>query len=400
MYRLKVALILSVGVVGLAVGNGWSGMAEKKEMVGLDPRGIAVIANRDSSDLTLIDLQTDKVVGRIALAEFTNPHMAMMTMDGKKILVSGTGKDQFVIIDVATRRIEKVVETGQGPEHFDITRDNRFAYVGNMGDSTLSVVDLQKGAETTRLAGFFEPHGFSVLPDDSKVLVSNFGAHEVGVVKTETTKLAKRLAVGNVQQLAAQNPSAFLTDIKGIANPTLTPDGRYAYAADGDSGEVAVIDTKSEKVIKKIQVGKEPWRAYASPDGKWMLVPNNGDETVSVIDTTLMAVVTTLKGGPGMTGVNFANGDKAYIISRGDSTLYVYDLKTFNQVNRLKIGARLALETAATTGDGMKIYLASSTDDAVYVIETATDKIKQIPNVGRFPWGVSILGAGSANYCH
>jgi YVTN family beta-propeller protein len=75
-------------------------------------------------------------------------------------------------------------------------------------------------------------------------------------------------------------------------------------------------------------------------------------------------------------------------------------MQTFGLVTRLKIGTDLALETAATTGDGSKVYLASSTDDAVYVIDARTDQVKRIANVGRYPWGVSILAAGSPNYCH
>jgi YVTN family beta-propeller protein len=102
-----------------------------------------------------------------------------------------------------------------------------------------------------------------------------------------------------------------------------------------------------------------------------------------------------------MTGVNFAaGGSKAYVISQGDSTVYVFNMQTFAQVARLKIGTNLALETAATTADGSKIYLASSTDDAVYVIDAQTDRVTRIANVGRYPWGVSILGSASANYCH
>jgi len=88
------------------------------------------------------------------------------------------------------------------------------------------------------------------------------------------------------------------------------------------------------------------------------------------------------------------------VISRGDSTVYVYDMQTFRLLNRLKIGTNLALETASTTADGNRIYLASSTDDSVYVIDGATDQVKRIANVGRYPWGVTILGAASPNYCH
>ena len=80
--------------------------------------------------------------------------------------------------------------------------------------------------------------------------------------------------------------------------------------------------------------------------------------------------------------------------------VYVFDMKTFGMVARLKIGTNLALETAATTADGAKIYLASSSNDSVYVIDARTDQAKQIADVGRYPWGVGILAAGSPNYYH
>ena len=132
-----------------------------------------------------------------------------------------------------------------------------------------------------------------------------------------------------------------------------------------------------------------------------MLIPNNGDSTVSVIDTTSQKIVAQLNAGADMTGVNYAlNGSKAYVISRGDSTVYVFNMQTFGMVARLKLGTNLALETASTTADGTKIYLASSSNDSVYVIDARTDQVKQITDVGRYPWGVSILAAASPNYCH
>ncbi|MBZ0169416.1 Cytochrome D1 heme domain protein [Candidatus Methylomirabilis lanthanidiphila] len=400
--RLWVSIGLMAVVLAFPVA-GWS--AQDKSAVGslsrYDPKQLVFVANRDSNDVAVIDSQTDEIVSRIALGNFANGHMAMLTNDGKKLLVSATGKDRFLIIDLATLTIERTVATGRSPEHFDITSDDRLAYVGNIEDSTVSVIDLQDGKELHRLAGFFEPHGFNVMPDGSKVYVSNFGAHQVGVVSVPRQQLAKRLAVGDAHRFAVRDPGRYLSQIKGIANPTLTMDGKFAYAADGDGGELAVIDTRTDRVVTTFKVGEEPWRAYASPDGRWMLVPNNGDETVSVISTATHKVVTTLKGGREMTGINFVQGGKkAYVISSGDSTVYVYDMQGFRLLNRLKIGTNLALETASTTADGNRIYLASSTDDSVYVIDGATDQVKRIANVGRYPWAVTILGAASPNYCH
>ena len=58
-----------------------------------------------------------------------------------------------------------------------------------------------------------------------------------------------------------------------------------------------------------------------------MLIPNNGDSTVSVIDTTSQKIVAQLNAGTEMTGINYAlDGSKAYVISRGESTVHVFDM--------------------------------------------------------------------------
>ncbi len=404
MWTKTVYIIVSLICFALAnLSEGWAGQQKSTstDLASYDPKTLVFVTNRDSSDVAVIDTKTDQVITRISLGAFANAHMAMLTNDGKKLIASATGKDRFLIVDLATQKIEHEIVTGESPEHFDITMDDRFAYVGNIEDSTVSVIDLKEGTEIKRLAGFFGPHGFSVVPGSSKVYVSNFGAHEVGVIRIPSHQMASRLAIGDVHRAATRDRERYLSELQGIANPTLTQDGGFVYAADGDAGVVGVIDTRTDKVVTTIKVGEAPWRTYASPDGFWMLVLNNGDETVSVINTKTQKVVTTLQGGSEMTGVNFAQGGKkAYVISGGDSAVYVYDMQTFKRVNRLKIGNNLALETASTTADGAKVYLASSSDDAVYVIEAATDQVKRIANVGRYPWGVTILGSASPNYCH
>src|SRR5215475_13129296 len=370
---LRRVLTLSILLALVSVTFGSAGLsADTKSVADYDLKALAIVVNRDSSDITVIDPVTDTIIKRIPLGEYTNAHMAMLNHDGKKLIISATGRDRFLVVDLVTGKVEHTIMTGKAPEHFDATPDGRRAFVGNMEDST--------------------------------VYVSSLGAHEVAVLDATSGRMIKRLAVGDVGRVAARDPQRYLSEIKGIVNPTLTKDGAFAYAADGDAGVVAIIDTKADKIVKTLKVGGQPWRAYNSPDGRWMLVPNNGDSTVSVIDTTSQKVVAQLIAGSDMTGINYAlDGSKAYVISRGDSTVYVFDMKTFGLVTRLKLTqgtANLALETAATTADGTKIYLASSTNDSVYVIDAWTDQVKQITDVGCYPWGVSILAAASPNYCH
>ena len=210
------------------------------------------------------------------------------------------------------------------------------------------------------------------------------------------------MSIGDVYQVALKNPSRYLSEIKGIANVTLTSNGRYGYAADGDSNLVAVIDTEKDSIVKTIPVGEDPWRTYHSPDGKWMLVPNNGDETVSVIDAEKHKLRSTFPAGGTITGINFVlGGKKAYALATTESEalLHVYDLQKMKEKGTILIGKGLRLETASTSVDGKTIYVASSVDNSIYSIDAETDKVTKIANVGITPWGTTIQG-DMASYCH
>jgi YVTN family beta-propeller protein len=399
---LKNLKMFNIGIfVCCMITTSWTfalvGQADDKQ-VNFDPKSVVFVTNRDSSDVTVIDMKTDVILDRIACGDFSNPHMAVATRDGKNLLVTGTNSNFVAIIDLKTREITKV-RLGLMPEHFDITPDGKYAYIGNMASGCVSVVDIEAKKETSRLTGFFEPHGIVCLPDNSKVYISNMGAHEVAVIDVEKQMVASRMDIGSAYVMARVGMNVKMAEVVGIANPTLTIDGRYAYAADGDSNQVAVIDTIDDSVVATIPVGDDPWRAYASPDCTKMVVPNNGDETISVIDTATNKVIATFPGGADMTGVNFVNGGKkAYVISRGDNAVYIFDMEKMREIKKVKLGLNVSPETASTTLDGKKVYLAASQRNSVFVFDADTDDYKEIKNVGLSPWAVTIIGA--ANYCH
>jgi DNA-binding beta-propeller fold protein YncE len=159
-----------------------------------------------------------------------------------------------------------------------------------------------------------------------------------------------------------------------------------------------VIDTREDKVIKVIRVGRDPWRIYMSHDGKYGITANNGDQTISIIDTKSNSVAATLEAGPDMTGINFAAG-QAFVISSTTGFVYVYDMDSLKPAGRIKIGTNVQLETATTDTADKKIYLAESTNHEVVIIDGATHALERVKNVGLFPWGTHIMDSKD-NYCH
>lgn len=366
------------------------------------------VANRDGDYVSVLDLKSLQVSKKIDVGTFGSAHMIMAWTgkSGQKILVSLPPRNEAAIINVEKGDVEAKIPLGRSPEHFAIEKNEQYpdylAYVANFDGGSVSVIDLAQNKEIKRLSGFSEPHGVTFTPDGSKVYIGNFGAHRVDVIDAKKHEIIRQLSVGDVYQVASKNPARFLSEIKGIANVTLTPNGRFGYAADGDSNQVAVIDTQKDVVVKTIPVGEEPWRAYASPDGKWMLVPNNGDGTISLIDAQKQKIKTTFSAGGIVTGINFVlGGKKAYALAttETEALIHIYDLENLKEKGSILIGKNLRLETASTSVDGKTIYAASSVDNSIYAIDAETNKVTRIPNVGVTPWGTAIQG-DMAYYCH
>jgi YVTN family beta-propeller protein len=363
-----------------------------------DPRSVLMIVNRDSNDIGFMDLKTRKMIGRTFLGNNVNPHMAMMSPDGRYVVTGGTRANKAFIIDTRTLQLVKTIPVDIAPEHLAFSPDGRWYYQGNPDGDSISVIDMQSLSKIKTISGFVEPLNVTFTPDGSKAYVGNYGAHWVGVIDVRRHELLKKIQVAAVPGVAKLDPEKYLGEIQGINIAALSNDGRYLYAADSTLAVVGVIDTREDRVIKTIRVGANPWRIYMSHDGRYGVTANNGDETISIIDTRTNTVAATLEAGPDMTGINFAAG-KAFVISSTSGFVYVYDMNSLKPAGRIKIGTNVQLETATTDTADEKLYLAESTNHEIVIIDARTNAIERVGNVGLYPWGTHIMDSKD-NYCH
>jgi YVTN family beta-propeller protein len=363
-----------------------------------DPTQVVMIVNRDSNDIAFMDIKSRKIVGSTFLGNNVNPHMVMMSPDGRYVVTGGTRANKAYIINSRTLELVKIIPTDIAPEHLAFSPDSRWYYQGNPDGDSVSVIDMQSLTKIKTIPGFAEPLNITFTPDGSKAYVGNYGAHWVGVIDVRRHELLKKIQIADVPGVARLDPGRYLSEIKGINMAVPSIDGRYLYAADSDLNLVGVIDTRTDKVVKVIRVGKDPWRIYLSHDGKYGITANNGDETISIIDLEKNAVVATLEAGPDMTGINFAQG-KAFVISSTSGFVYVYNLGSLRPAGRIKLGTNVQLETATTDTSDTKLYLAQSTTNEVVIIDAATHAVERVGNVGLYPWGTHIMDSKD-NYCH
>jgi len=121
----------------------------------------------------------------------------------------------------------------------------------------------------------------AITPDDRFVWVANPDNNSVSVinVQNDANQKVAEIPVGN-------EPN----------NLAITPDGQFVYVVNTVSGTVSVINATTRSVVATIQVGTEPYGAALTPNGRKLYVANARSNDVSVIDTAANRVIRTITG--------------------------------------------------------------------------------------------------------
>ena len=352
------------------------------------------VPNRASADVAVIDTRIDAVIAHIPVGQV--PHQVAVSQSLGKMAVTNTADNTVSVIDLATLAVTATIQLGHEPEHLELAPSGDVLAVGNIGEGTVSLVSLRNERELARVDGLHEPHNMTFSPTGERLYVGNLGASFVSMIDVPAAAVAGEITVGPDRALAHHEEDD--TAYQGIINVTATPDGRLGFAAYGEGDRMAVIDLESGRTLKTLVLGDTPWRAYATGDGRYMIVPNNGDETVSVVSTETLTEVARLPGATDMTGVNTGSFDSlAYVISRGDDKALVIDLETMQPAGEVALPG--TPETGVVTPDGTKLYVALSDAGTVAVIDVEAMAVTAtIDGVGEEPWGAHM--AGAVNYCH
>jgi len=140
---------------------------------------------------------------------------------------------------------ETVVPVGHGSEGFDVSPDGKEAWVGNAGDGTISVIDI-----------------------DAKKVVATLDANVRGVNRVKFTPDGKLVLASAGSALvvfdaASRKEVKRMSDVHASGGIEMQPDGARAYAACGREGYVAVIDLKTLQMVGRIDVNGPDGLAWA-----------------------------------------------------------------------------------------------------------------------------------------
>ena len=150
----------------------------------------------------------------------------------------------------------------------------------------------------------------------------------------------------------------------------LTRDGELLFVTLPLIDQVAVINTRSWKVMNYIDVGMKPTRILVQPDQQYVWVANDGEKDggVTVIDIANLKVAAKISTSPGEHEVVISNDNRfAFVSNRKSESVSVVDIRKLAKVSDVKVGngpISMALSELSKA-----IYVASEIDGTVTVID-------------------------------
>jgi YVTN family beta-propeller protein len=236
-------------------------------------------------------------------------------------------------------------------------------------DNTIYQLNGDGGGLMNKFTAENQPHEAIVSPDGSLVFAAIPQGPHVVMLDAANLTLRKK-----IESPFFRNPSGSSTSPHGIA---ITNDGAKVYVGTerADIPSIVVIDGKTGNVIKKIDVMLEGGHFLAIDQRTNKLYyPFRNDNRVVVIDTRTDQVlkIVEVEGGP--VGVAFTPGGEAWIHSDNDGSVSVIDMKNDSLIARIE-DTGTGAGRIAVSPNGRWAASTHGTSGDVAIIDTQTKKV-------------------------
>jgi YVTN family beta-propeller protein len=139
--------------------------ASGTEGISLSPDGRHVYTSSVYiNEIVKIDTGTLQVVGRAKMSTCLGAVRVVPTpVDGRTLVVNCADNGRVLLVDAGTLSLTHQIPVGTMPIGIAVP-DDRFAYAANMGDDTISVIDIRRGVVVRTIPAGDDPDGIVFLP--------------------------------------------------------------------------------------------------------------------------------------------------------------------------------------------------------------------------------------------
>ena len=350
------------------------------------------VPSRGTPKVTLVDVESDAIAGTITLPR--QPDQVLVSNAVERIIASNAEAQTITVFDFESQTVEAEVKLALAPQSIVLSPDGWLVAAADTSGGSVAIVSLLNNDVQATISGLNQPATLTFSDDSSLIYVADNQTGEVKLIDVEQNKVLGGIGL-SVDDEAGGSGTVAAAAISAL---TRTPNGRYGVCAVAGSRQLAVLDLNDESEIKTLELGDDPSRPYGTADGRYMLIANNGDRSVSIIDTDSFDLAATLPGAADVMAINTGYFESvAFVVSNSEDRAVVIDLVDMTATGEIKLDS--APGPGVVTADGLKMYIALSGSNQLAVIDTQERSLlKTIANVGDSPWGATL--AQTNNYCH
>ncbi|ODU56534.1 MAG: protein nirF [Comamonadaceae bacterium SCN 68-20] len=266
------------------------------------------------------------------------------------------------------------------------SRDERFAYVFGR-DGGLTQVDILARRITARVMQAGNSIGGAISADGSLVVAQNYTPGGIKVFDAATLEL--------LADLPALTPGGERSRVVGLAD---LPQRRFIYSL-FDAGAICIADCadpRKPRVTTLEGIGKQPYDALVSPNGRHYIAGLFGEDGLAMVDLwEEQPRARRILGGygrgqqplpvykmPHLRGWAVA-GRHAYLPAIGRHEVLIVDTATWAEVGRIPVAGQPVFVMARP--DGRQVWVNFSVPDynRVQVIDTPSQRVVQTLEPGK-----------------
>ena len=291
------------------------------------------VTNSAGNDVTVVDVATNKPIGRIEVGQHPHGIAVPASQDVVLVTIEGTKPGELVWIDPYTDKVTKRMPIGPAPNQLAVTPDGKFAYVP-VSDGHYEVIDLAKAKIIERIFTGGRPHNTLCSPDGKRMYLAPMGApKKVTIVDVATHKPIAVIPFSNVVRPVAltNDEKRLFAEVDGLVgiemadvakrkmiervpadlsaeNKTkasrshglgIRPDQKEIWECDVEHMEVHVYDITGDRPKQTATIpmgGRVYWLTF-SPNGKYCYVSVRSRNETAVVDTASREIVARIPAG-------------------------------------------------------------------------------------------------------
>jgi protein NirF len=330
----------------------------------------------------------------LALVLLAGAGAAQACRDGA---LRGTG-DLGLVVERAIGRLQVVETTGRTAlgridglgdlSHASIVygRDGRHAYVFGR-DGGLTKVDLLCRRVDKRVVQAGNSIGGAISQDGRLIAVANYTPGGVKVFSADSLEL-----LADIPAEYAGGKRAKVVGLEDAAN------GRFAFSL-FEAGEIwlaDLADPRNPRITRFKDIGKEPYDALVTPDGRYYIAGLFGEDGLAMVDLWhpergARRILSGYGRGeeklpvykmPHLEGWAMV-GRFAYLPAVGRHEVLVVDTDTWDEVGRIAVAGQPVFVMARPDGRQVWVNFALPHNDQVQVIDTETRSVAHSLSPGK-----------------